>query len=109
MALGPLAPNQQTNQLDKWNRAYLYEARSVPAALLQGSALMDGGAAGSSAEPMFPLLGFDVKRQCKGPGSAVDPTTVKPGTCHYAPNKDGTFTYWEKQPGEWARMSNCYW
>jgi hypothetical protein len=95
--------------LDKWNRAYLYEARGVPAALLQGSALYDGGSSGPAPEPLFPLVGHDVKRQCKGPGAAaVDPTQVKPGTCQYRPNKDGTFTYWEKQPGDWARMSNCY-
>jgi hypothetical protein len=94
-------------QLEQWNRAYLYEAQQVPAALLQGSALYDGGSAGST-DPIFPLVGYDVKAQCKGPGSAVDPTQVKPGTCQYRANKDGTFTYWEKQPGDWARMSNCY-
>lgn len=97
-----------TLELDKWNRAYLYEARSVPASLLQGSALYDGGSSAAIAEPMFPLLGYDVKRQCSGPSAVVDPTQVKPGSCQYKPNKDGTFTYWEKQPGDWLRMSNCY-
>lgn len=96
-------------QLEKWNRAYLYQVKGVPPALLnQGAALMDGGSAsGTVAEPMFPLVGYDVKRQCKA-GAAVDPTQAKPGTCQYSANKDGTFTYWEKQPGDWARMSNCY-
>lgn len=95
-------------QLEQWNRQMLFEARGVPAPLFQGSALYDGGNAGASSEPLFPLVGYDVKAQCKGPGAAVDPTQVKPGTCQYRPNKDGTFTYWEKQPGDWARMSNCY-
>lgn len=99
-------------QLGKWNAPYLYEATGVPASALMGSsssALMDGGSAGPSAEPLFPLVGYDVKTQCKGPNSpALDPTQVKPGTCQYRANKDDTFTYWEKQPGDWARMSNCY-
>jgi len=97
-------------QLAKWNRCNQYKT-TVPAGLLmQGAALMDGGSAGSTmAEPLFPLVGYDVKQQCKGAGAAVDPTQVKPGTCQYSANKDGTFTYWEKQPGDWARLSNCYW
>jgi hypothetical protein len=98
-------------ELEKWNRAYLYEADKVPAALLNqgGAALFDGGSAGGSvSEPMFPLVGYDVKRQCKSGAVTEDPTQVKPGSCQYRANKDGTFTYWEKQPGDWARMSNCY-
>lgn len=106
IVLSVVAAEPELN-LEQWNRAYLYEAQQVPAALLQGSALYDGGSAGST-DPIFPLVGYDVKAQCKGPGSAVDPTQVKPGTCQYRANKDGTFTYWEKQPGDWARMSNCY-
>lgn len=94
-------------QLEQWNRNNIYQALNVPAALLTGSALMDGGSAGST-EPLFPLLGYDVKSQCKSPGAAVDPAQAKAGTCQYKANKDGTFTYWEKQPGDWARMSNCY-
>jgi len=96
-------------ELERWNRCNVYKVAHTPAGLLMpgGSALMDGGSAGSS-EPLFPLVGYDVKSQCKGPGAAVDPAQAKAGTCQYKANKDGTFTYWEKQPGDWARMSNCY-
>lgn len=95
--------------LAKWNRAYKYEALHVPAALLKsGSALYDGGSADTYVEPLFPLVGYDVQRQCKGPDAKVQATQVKPGTCQFTANKDGTYTYWEKQPGDWSRLSNCY-
>lgn len=102
-AAGPPALN-----LEQWNRAYKYEARRVPTALLkQGTALYDGGSAGEGyTEPMFPLVGYDVSRQCKGPDAKVDPTKAPPGTCQYKANADGTYTYWEKQPGDWLRQSN---
>jgi hypothetical protein len=95
--------------LAKWNRAYKYEALHVPAALLKpASALYDGGSADAYVEPLFPLIGYDVQRQCKGPNAKIQATQVKPGTCQYKANKDGTYTYWEKQPGDWSRLSNCY-
>ncbi|KAF8068265.1 Insoluble matrix shell protein 1 [Scenedesmus sp. PABB004] len=94
-----------------WNRAVKYVANKVPAALLkQGTAMYDGGSASDGAyhEPLFPLMGYDVTRQCKGPNAKLDAAQAKPGACQYKPNKDGTFTYWEKQPGDWSRLSNCY-
>lgn len=95
--------------LAKWNRAFKYEALHVPAGLLKpASALYDGGSADTYVEPLFPLIGYDVQRQCKGPNAKLDATQVKPGTCQYKLNKDGTYTYWEKQPGDWSRLSNCY-
>lgn len=99
--------------LATWNRAFKYEAAHVPPALLKsGAAMYDGGSASSEAppEPMFPLVGYDVQRSCAGPssGQALDPTKAKLGACQYSANKDGSFTYWEKQPGDWARLSNCY-
>lgn len=95
--------------LAKWNRAYKYEALHVPATLLKpASALYDGGSADAYVEPLFPLVGYDVQRQCKGPDAKVDPTQAKAGTCQYKVNKDGTYTYWEKQPGDWSRLTNCY-
>lgn len=112
LAAGPLLADAAPPALDlaKWNRAYKYVAQRVPAALLKsGAAMYDGGSASTAtAEPLFPLVGYDVQRQCRGPASAVDAAQAKPGTCQYKPNKDGTFTYWEKQPGDWARLSNCY-
>ncbi|WIA11023.1 hypothetical protein OEZ85_011177 [Tetradesmus obliquus] len=110
----PLASANGPPQLDlaRWNRAYKYTAKQVPAALLSQSnaAMYDGGSASHDnyVEPMFPLQGYDVQRQCKGPKAAVNPVQAKLGTCQYKPNKDGTFTYWEKQPGDWSRLSNCY-
>lgn len=81
----------------------------MPAGLLKpASALYDGGSADTYVEPLFPLIGYDVQRQCKGPNAKLDATQVKPGTCQYKLNKDGTYTYWEKQPGDWSRLSNCY-
>lgn len=96
--------------LAKWNRQYKYTALHVPAALLkQGTALFDGGSANDGyVDPLFPLQGYDVTLQCKGPKAQINPVQAKPGTCQYKPNKDGTFTYWEKQPGDWSRLSNCY-
>lgn len=95
--------------LAKWNRAYKYEALHVPAALLKpASALYDGGSADNYVEPLFPLIGYDVQRQCKGPNAKIQAIQAKPGTCQYTVNKDGTYTYWEKQPGDWSRLSNCY-
>jgi hypothetical protein len=96
--------------LAKWNAQNKYIATSVPAALFhRGAALFDGGSANVPyQEPLFPLVGYDVQRQCRGPKANLAPTQAKPGTCQYKPNKDGTFTYWEKQPGDWVRLSNCY-
>lgn len=93
----------------KWNAANKYTANRVPAALLnRGAALYDGGSNAPYVEPLFPLVGYDVQRQCKGPAAKINPAAVKPGTCQYKPNADGTFSYWEKQPGDWLRLSNCY-
>jgi len=82
--------------LAKWNAQNKYIATSVPAALFhRGAALFDGGSANVAyQEPLFPLVGYDVQRQCRGPKANLAPTQAKPGTCQYKPNKDGTFTYW---------------
>lgn len=110
LIIAPLLVNGAPDlDLAKWNRAYKYEALHVPAALLKpASALYDGGSADAYVEPLFPLVGYDVQRQCKGPAAKLDATQVKPGTCQYKVNKDGSYSYWEKQPGDWSRLSNCY-
>lgn len=90
---------------ETWNKAMLLKATNVPGRFFQPQ--RDGDSA-AWEQPLVPLIGYNVVTQCQGPNTPVNFSTAAAGTCAYAPNADGTYSYTEKQQGERMRLANCY-
>jgi hypothetical protein len=89
-----------------WNQNVLMTVTNAPQKYFQEQSYESNS--NTWIEPMFPTVGYNVLLQCKGPGKAVDFAQERAGACSFSPNPDNTFTYKEKQPGDRARLSNCY-
>lgn len=99
-----------------WNRAYAYET-TVPNQVWSVNRLPAKESSGPVpkeaafySKPLFPLDGFDVKRNCReGKPELDEAAALRPGQCWYAFDKaTQTWRYGEVAPGAPSRTANCY-
>eukprot|EP00877_Chromochloris_zofingiensis_P012892 jgi/Chrzof1/7857/Cz02g39020.t1 len=109
LLLSPPASASTTYEPQVWNQHYNITAKRVPKDMFL-QVVNGGGGNNNRKLPNFPLTGYDVTLQCNGPDKpfASAAERNKAGACAYTKNADGTYDYWEKQPGEKMRNTNCY-
>jgi hypothetical protein len=101
-----------------WNRAYAYET-TVPNQVWTVNRLPPKESSGPVpreaafySKPLFPLDGFDVKRNCREGRPELDEANkqpLKPGQCWYDFDKASqSWRYGEVAPGAPSRTANCY-
>jgi hypothetical protein len=93
-----------------WNGYFNVSTSRIPNALfMRTSAMSEDGQ--MTAAPIFPLGGFNVQSFCRNArrdGWLEGDEKNKPGACEYYEQPDGTFSYWQKVPGDALTRTNCY-